>query len=246
MPQIDLGKIRFDWRGTWSSATAYELNDVVTDGTDVYVAIANTVPAATALSNATYWDVMVEGVTTAEIDAAIANLVDSAPATLNTLNELAAALNDDANFATTVTTALSGKANASHTHLLADITDVTATVTELNYVDGVTSAIQTQIDSKVPLAQTVETVGASRALTSADLGKLILNSAAITITVEGLTTGQQVDFLQAHSGQITFAAGSGVTLSSKESKLKTAAQGSPASIKCVATNVYWLVGDLGA
>jgi hypothetical protein len=32
--------------------------------------------------------------------------------------------------------------------LLADITDVTASVTELNYVDGVTSAIQTQLDAK--------------------------------------------------------------------------------------------------
>jgi hypothetical protein len=33
-----------------------------------------------------------------------------------------------------------------------DITDLTATATELNYVDGVTSAIQTQIDTKAPLA----------------------------------------------------------------------------------------------
>lgn len=36
-------------------------------------------------------------------DTAIANLVDTAPATLDTLNELAAALGDDPNFATTVT-----------------------------------------------------------------------------------------------------------------------------------------------
>jgi hypothetical protein len=36
-------------------------------------------------------------------------LVDNAPATLDTLNELAAALGDDPNFATTVATALAGK-----------------------------------------------------------------------------------------------------------------------------------------
>jgi hypothetical protein len=36
------------------------------------------------------------------VDIQISNLVDSAPTTLNTLNELAAALGDDANFATTV------------------------------------------------------------------------------------------------------------------------------------------------
>ena len=46
---------------------------------------------------------------TAEITTAINNLVDGAPAALDTLNELAAALADDANFASTVTTALSGK-----------------------------------------------------------------------------------------------------------------------------------------
>ena len=48
--------------------------------------------------------------TSTEVDGKIAALVDSAPATLDTLNELAAALGDDANFATTVTTALAAKA----------------------------------------------------------------------------------------------------------------------------------------
>jgi len=37
------------------------------------------------------------------VDAGIANVIDAAPASLDTLNELAAALNDDANFASTVT-----------------------------------------------------------------------------------------------------------------------------------------------
>jgi hypothetical protein len=38
--------------------------------------------------------------------------------------------------------------NNSHTHTLSNISDVTATATEVNYVDGVTSNIQTQLDSK--------------------------------------------------------------------------------------------------
>jgi hypothetical protein len=45
--------------------------------------------------------------------AAVAAIVDSAPSTLNTLNELAAALNDDANFSSTVTTALGNKLDSS-------------------------------------------------------------------------------------------------------------------------------------
>jgi hypothetical protein len=44
------------------------------------------------------------------ISTAVDNLVDGAPALLNTLNELAAAINDDANYTTTITTALGTKA----------------------------------------------------------------------------------------------------------------------------------------
>jgi len=47
--------------------------------------------------------------TTAYADAAVAALVDSAPSALNTLNELAAALGDDANFSTTVTNSIATK-----------------------------------------------------------------------------------------------------------------------------------------
>lgn len=51
--------------------------------------------------------------TNSSVDTKIAGLIDSAPGALNTLNELAAAMGDDANFATTVTNALATKANTS-------------------------------------------------------------------------------------------------------------------------------------
>ena len=47
--------------------------------------------------------------TTAYTDTAITNLVDSSPGALNTLNELAAAVNDDANFSTTITNSIATK-----------------------------------------------------------------------------------------------------------------------------------------
>ena len=47
--------------------------------------------------------------TTAYTDTAIANLIDSSPNALNTLNELAAALGDDASFSTTVTNSIATK-----------------------------------------------------------------------------------------------------------------------------------------
>lgn len=40
----------------------------------------------------------------AAINSAIANLIDAAPASLDTLNELAAAINDDPNFGSTIST----------------------------------------------------------------------------------------------------------------------------------------------
>lgn len=50
---------------------------------------------------------------TAFVQAAIALLINAAPGLLDTLDEIAQALGDDPNFATTITTALSGKLNSS-------------------------------------------------------------------------------------------------------------------------------------
>ena len=61
-------------------------------------AIASGTTATTQSAN----DNSTKVATTAYTDTAISNLVDSSPAALNTLNELAAALGDDANFSTTV------------------------------------------------------------------------------------------------------------------------------------------------
>ena len=63
-------------------------------------------------------------------DTAVANLVDSAPGTLDTLNELAAALGDDANYAATVTSAIAtAEQNAKD---YADANDANTTYTAGN------------------------------------------------------------------------------------------------------------------
>ena len=66
--------------------------------------------------------------TEAQVSAKISALVNDAPETLDTLNELAAAIGDDPNFATTVTNQIAGKANAVHTHLISDVTDLQSTL----------------------------------------------------------------------------------------------------------------------
>jgi hypothetical protein len=52
--------------------------------------------------------------TKTEVDQTFSNLIDSAPVALNTLKELAAALGDDANYATTVQNQMAGKAPLSN------------------------------------------------------------------------------------------------------------------------------------
>jgi len=63
-----------------------------------------TSPTATAGNNTT------QIATTAFVQTAVSGIVDAAPATLDTLNELAAALGDDPNFATTISTSIGLKA----------------------------------------------------------------------------------------------------------------------------------------
>ena len=66
-----------------------------------------TAPTAAANTNTT------QIATTAYVQTEIADLIASAPGALDTLDELAAALGDDANFATTVTNSLTGKLSLS-------------------------------------------------------------------------------------------------------------------------------------
>jgi hypothetical protein len=67
--------------------------------------------------------------TQAQVDTKVSNLVDSAPETLNTLNELAQALGDDPNFATTVSNQIGTKLSQSSN--LADLNNKATARTNL-------------------------------------------------------------------------------------------------------------------
>ena len=92
---------------------------------------------------------------------------------------------------------------------------------------------------------TVSEQGTSRAIVAADANSFIYSTAAITITVDDeLAVGETINFVQNAAGVITFAAGAGVTLNSKDAALLTGGQFAGASITKKATNSYYLVGDL--
>lgn len=68
------------------------------------------------------------------VDTQIANLINSAPGALNTLNELAAALGNDPNFATTIVSQINSakdRANHTGTQLASTISDFTSQVNTL-------------------------------------------------------------------------------------------------------------------
>lgn len=67
------------------------------------------IPSASTATTQSQSDGSTKVATTAYVDTAVSNLVDSSPSSLNTLNELAAALNDDASFSSTVTTSIATK-----------------------------------------------------------------------------------------------------------------------------------------
>lgn len=72
--------------------------------------------------------------TTAYVNDRIGEVIDAAPAALDTLNELAAAIGDDANFASTVTTSLGTKLTKSSN--LSDLTDAATARTNLGVAIG--------------------------------------------------------------------------------------------------------------
>lgn len=80
--------------GSYGSSTAIPVLTVNAKG---QVTVASTASLPSNLATETY------------VNTAVSNLVNAAPSTLDTLNELAAALGNDANYASTITTALGTK-----------------------------------------------------------------------------------------------------------------------------------------
>ena len=136
-----------------TSAIQSQLNAKATSA-DAALTGTPTAPTASAGTNTT------QIATTAYVTSAVDALVDSAPGTLDTLNEIAAALNDDASFGVTIQTQITDLSsnkqdNISLTASRALVSDTSGnlvvsdvTSTELGYLDDVTSAIQTQLDGK--------------------------------------------------------------------------------------------------
>ena len=103
-------------------------------------------PTASAGTNTT------QLATTAFVTAAVANTIESAPGALDTLNELAAALNDDANFSTTVTNLIN--ANETHIDNAVTLTGVAKDNTNLGTFTGNTITDNQTVKAALQLLET--------------------------------------------------------------------------------------------
>jgi hypothetical protein len=96
-----------------------------------------------------------EGASKGYVDTKISELIDGAPELLDTLNELALAINDDANFGNSVVNQLSNKLNLSGGTLTGALILNDDPVTALsaatkNYVDNLTNSITVNSTDDVP------------------------------------------------------------------------------------------------
>jgi hypothetical protein len=168
--------------------------------------------------------------------AAELNILDGVTATATELN-----------YVDGVTSAIQTQIDAKQDEL----TGLTATVTELNYTDGVTSAIQDQLDS--PVATFITDATTARTLTTADAGKTIrfTSGSATVVTVNASTdlpVGTRVDIIADGVGALTVTA-SGATVAAAETSTTSGSftiglQYSAATLLCVATDEYRLVGNV--
>jgi hypothetical protein len=188
------------------------------------------------------------------VGTAVSNLVDAAPTTLNTLNELAAALNDDANYASTVSTALGLKAPLADPTFTGTVSGITKSMVGLGNVDNTTdankpvsTATQTALDAKSNILVTTNAQSSNYTIDSADAGKLIEMSGGGTLTItdsSSFPVGFYVDVLQTGTSQVTIAGTSFTPDSTPGLKLRT--RWSSATLIKRSLNSWVVLGDLSA
>ena len=173
-------------------------------------------------------------------------LLTGAPAALNTLDELAAALGDDANFATTVTTALGNKAPLASPTFTGTVTLPAAGIV---FTDGTQAKEGTP--SRTPIIQKTASYTLS-ALTERDSLIEVSSATGVTVSIPvdetlNFPIGTSIDVLQTGAGQVTIAAVTpGTTTVNSTPGLKLRTTWSSATLFKRAANTWVVYGDLTA
>lgn len=177
------------------------------------------------------------------VDTAVANVIDSAPAALDTLNELAAALNDDASFATTVTTALAGKLALAGGTMTGDITlganKITSTatpatddtLTRKGYVDSILGSATDAATSAAAAAvsETNAASSASAASTSASNASTSATNAASSASAASTSATNAATSATASANSATASANSATAAATSATNAATSEANAAAS-----------------
>jgi len=187
-------------------------------------------------------------------DAKVAAIVNSAPATLDTLGELAAALQADEAASTTLTTLVGTKAPIASPTFTGTVGGITKSMVGLGNVDNtsdtakpISTATQTALDSKLNRTVLTNPQSGSYQIVVGDAFKLIEMSGGGTLTIldsSSFATGTTIDVLQTSDSQVLIA-GSGFTPDSTPG-LKLRARWSSATLLKRGTNSWVVMGDLSA
>jgi hypothetical protein len=155
-------------------------------------------------------------------DTEVANLVDSAPGAIDTLNELAAALGDDANFSSTMTTSLGLKAATTYVDTQDTAVTTAAAADATSKANAAQAAAATDATTKANAAETnaaadattkannAITTAATDATTKADAAEAAAIAHTNTREV-AITTGYETYADVAEADAITTAAGDATT-----------------------------------
>ena len=155
--------------------------------------------------------------------------------------------------ATTITTSNLTISRALVSDASGKVAVATTTSTEIGYVNGVTSAIQTQLDTKQPKLNTFNRVTASYTLVLGDAGKIVETNVAtannLTIPLDSSVAypiGTEIQVLQYGVGQTTIVPTSGVTTRSKSDQLKIGNKWTGVTLVKVGTNEWYVIGNVSA
>ena len=150
-----------------ASSKLSALTALTSVGADDLVYVADTADGGSSYSSkkVTKANLFSGYATESYVTTAISNLVDGAPGALDTLNELAAAMADDASFSTTITNLIN--ANETHIDNVATLTGVAKDATNLGTFSGTTIADSQTLKAALQALETaVESKGSATSLTS--------------------------------------------------------------------------------
>ena len=203
-----IGNQKFRWNGTAWAREQFDLNSLLSQ-------------------------LKQESVTEA-VQSSTQAIVNTAPEALDTIEELATALGNDANFATTITNTLATKANADT--VAADL-----------------ATVNSSLDTKADKTKTLDTItGTPYTLALTDAGKIInctTNNIVITVPtnlIVNFPIGTEIAFVRLGTQTVEITGSAGVTIQSIDNKRRIKGQYGTAALLKVADNTWVLAGSLEA